>query len=193
MKWRKRKELWVSLFIAFIMIFSAFGVIFYGYTESPTNLKYGDYDFKLSNEGFYLDLEGKKYTFEHFPGDLDKINISESAIAQLKAVKMVYLTYNPNQSAVQEIAAVQYRMQNDLNAFGIYGALAFTAPTQYKVPVMTCSNATRFVPVIEFRESNMTRITEKQDCLILEASYPDDFSRMKDRILFGMLGIIKNG
>jgi hypothetical protein len=190
-KIRQRQGLWISVFIAFIMIFSAFGVMFYGFTDSGTNLKYGDYSFTATQSGFFVKVAGKQYLFSHFAGDVSSINLTAGSTEYLKSTKMVYLTYYPNQSAVQEIAAAEFQVQKDLSEFGIYGAPAFTVQNDYGLPVISCRNATVYVPVIEFKESNVTEIAASKYCLVLSAAYSDDFSKLRDRLLYSMLGIIK--
>jgi hypothetical protein len=190
-KLKEKKSMWISLFIAFIMIFSAFGVIFYGYSESATKLKYGDFTFTAMQNGFATKIDGRQYLFTNHPAVVEGINISSEVVDKIKNTKMLYLTYDPNQSVVQEIAAVQFQFQSDLGNFGIFAAPAFTKKTEYSLPVVSCANATAYVPVVEFKESNYTGIDVLGDCIIFAAAYPEDFSRLKDRTLYGMLGIIK--
>jgi len=187
-----KKEALVSIFIALIMVFSAFGVIFYGYTNPTDNLKYGNFKFTQTQSGGYAtDIDGKNYVFTDYPGYVDKINISGEAISGLIGKKMVYLTYDPNQTGVEEIATVQYQLQNELNSIGVFSRNAFTKPNDYHLPIITCANATQYVPVIEFRESNETRLDYGNQCYVLHAAYSEDFVRLKDRLLFGIMGIIK--
>jgi hypothetical protein len=186
-----RKEIWWSLFIVFIMVFSAFGVIFYGFASPSNKLRYGEYKFSVVQGGFAVTINNKNYVFQHFPGDLSSINVTSDIIEMLKNTKMLYLTYNQNQSMVGEIAATEFQFQSDLQNVGIFGATALTTPNEYGLPTINCDNATRFVPVIDFREANETAINSQGNCIILNAAYGEDFSRMTDRLLLGMLGVMK--
>lgn len=186
-----RKEVWWSLFIAFIMIFSAFGVMFYGFSSPSTTYRYNDVKFTATQQGFAATLEGKKWVFDHFPGDLEEFNVSASLAQGLRGTKMAYLTYNPNQTTVAEIASSQFRFQESLQQMGIYAAPAMTSENEYGLPVITCRNATGYVPVIDFRETNTSGIRTEGSCILLEAAYPEDFSKLTDRIVFGMLGVMK--
>lgn len=186
-----RKKLLWSLFIVFIMVFSAFGVIFYGFSAPEEKLKYGEQKFTMTQKGFMTRVGDKTYTFTHYPQDLERISASKEMTDWLKTTKMFYLTYDQNQSTVGQIAAAQFEFQKTLRNAGIFSVNAMTQENEYGLPVITCKNATRFVPVLEFRESNETLIAHEGDCVILEAYYGEDFYRLTDRIVYGILGIMQ--
>jgi hypothetical protein len=188
---RIRKEVLWSLIIVFIMVFSAFGVIFYGFATPGTKLQYGVYKFTLTDQGFVTTVNGKKYVFDHYPADIENVNLSAGVVEKMKGTRMVYLTYDPNQSAVGDIAASQFKLQSELQTIGIYSATALTAPNEYELPVVTCQNATPFVPVVDFRESNRTAVDLEGNCIVFDAVYGEDFSRLKDRLLYALLGVMK--
>jgi hypothetical protein len=48
-----------------------------------------------------------------------------------------------------------------------------------------------YVPVIYFKYGNSTRIDFDNNCIIAEASSNVDFVRVKDRMLYEMLGVVK--
>ncbi|MFH1511704.1 MAG: hypothetical protein ABIF10_08495 [Candidatus Woesearchaeota archaeon] len=186
-----RKKLTWSLFIVFIMVFSAFGVIFYGFSAPETKLQYNEHKFTVTEKGFKTKVGAKTYTFGHYPQDLERISLDQGVIDWLKTTKMVYLTYNENQSTVGQIAAAQFEFQKGLKDAGIFGIVTMTKENQYGLPVITCDNATSFVPVFEFREANETQIVEESSCIILEAGYGEDYYMLTDRILYGILGIMQ--
>jgi hypothetical protein len=66
----------------------------------------------------------------------------------------------------------------------------FTTENDYNFPVITCRDSTSVVPVIYFKSSNETKVYLENDCIIAESSTQIDFERIKDRLVYGMLGII---
>ena len=46
------------------------------------------------------------------------------------------------------------------------------------------------VPVIYFKQSNETKVIIDDDCIIAEARNNIDILRIKDRLLYSMLGVI---
>ncbi|MFH0979172.1 MAG: hypothetical protein V1837_07800 [Candidatus Woesearchaeota archaeon] len=187
---KAKKQLWLSLFIAVIMVFSAFGVIFYGFADSSDIYRYNGYKFTPTTTGLLVKVQGKQFVVGSLPQDLVSINLSTAVANQLRQVKMLYLTYDPNSTSVQDIAAVEFQLKSDLANLGIYAAPAFTKTNEFNLPVITCLNATQFVPVIEFRDANKTSAAFDNGCIVLNAAYLDDFSRLKDRLLLGMLGVM---
>jgi len=187
-KKKERSKVGPSLFIAFIMIFSAFGVIFYGFASPNAKLEYNGYTFKQSTEGYAVKVQGQEYVFSNYPESLESINMSAGIFDLLSNKRMIFMTYNESQPAVGEIAASQFELQRSFQRMGGYSQNALTHDNRYGLPVITCVNATQFIPVIEFREGDTGIVTEG-DCIIASGTY-QDFNAIKDRLLLGMLGVM---
>ncbi len=78
-----------------------------------------------------------------------------------------------------------------LNAYNIYLRRGFTTNNTFNLPAIACDDATSAVPVIYFRKGNATKIYLKNSCIIAEAPSNQEFIKAKDRILYGMLGVMK--
>jgi hypothetical protein len=185
----KKKNILPGAFIAFIMIFSVFGVMFYGFSNPGTKLEYNGYKFKSEQGLWVTSVDGRAYRFTEFPGNLERINVSSGVIDRIRGTRMVYLTYDPNQTVVQEIAGAQFQLQQDLAQFNIHADTAMTVENEYGLPVVTCADATQFVPVLDFREDE-TSIELVGNCVVVSA-YRDDFGDVRDRLVLGMLGIMQ--
>ena len=59
------------------------------------------------------------------------------------------------------------------------------------MPIIACDDATPLIPVIYFVESNETKIYKQENCIIAEADTSVDVIRIKDRLLYGIHGIIR--
>ena len=59
------------------------------------------------------------------------------------------------------------------------------------MPIIACNDATLNVPVVYFKHGNATNIHIENNCIIAEASANADFIMVKDRLLYGMLGVMK--
>ncbi|MEK6948680.1 MAG: hypothetical protein AABX34_00555, partial [Nanoarchaeota archaeon] len=75
--------------------------------------------------------------------------------------------------------------------FNIFVRNGFTAEQQ-NFPIITCNQSTNFVPVIYFKSSNATKVYLDNNCITAEALTQADVIRVKDRLVYGILGIIKN-
>jgi hypothetical protein len=186
-----KKVIW-SIFIAIIMVSSVFGVIFGSFAPSGNRVNYKGFSFYKSGEYWVAKINKENIYFFFLPSEVEDINISDAVITKLSNTKMFYLTYHPNQTIVKDIALAQFQLQRVLHHhLGIYVASALTTNSSNTIPVVTCENATAFVPVVEFRESNTTSINLDNNCVVIEVESTRDVFMMKDRLVYALLGIIK--
>lgn len=178
-------------FIAFIMISSVFGVIFFGFSEDSTTVDYNGFIFKRAGDGskWSTQIDDKQIFFDYVPTEVTYINISSDIVSRLSTTMEIDITYKPNSTKKEIFAYVGYDMQQQLRGKGIYVRPGFTNKTEYNIPVITCADATPAVPVLYLIESNETKIYSQGNCVILEGKSDFDFIRQKDRILYGILGI----
>lgn len=176
-----------------IMVGSIFGVVFFGFGSSGAtgSIKYND--FKFINKGSFWStvVDGREAIFTYFPGDVESITIDGDIIDILKNKLEIDVTSDFNDTFAQEISLAGYNVGITLNNFNVFVRQGFTAENDYNFPVMTCKDSTAFVPVIYFRSSNETKVYMEDDCIIAEALRQDDVERIKDRLLYGMFGIIE--
>ncbi len=105
---------------------------------------------------------------------------------------MVYATSNPNSTYAESIAEVQFNLGRVLEeVMGIYVQNAFTSQTEHPLPVITCENASRVIPVITIEKSNTTQITAQGTCIIIEAKTKQDIIALYERLLYSILGVME--
>jgi len=170
---------------------SLFGIIFFGFSSGgASSTKYND--FKFVNNGNYwsTNLGGRQASFTYFPTELELILVDDSAINLLKGKVQIDTTTDLDDIYLEGIALAQYQMSNVLNNFNVFLRNGFTGINQYDAPIIDCSDSTTFVPVIYFKKGNTTKIYMEDDCIIAEAAAHADIIRLKDRMVYGMLGII---
>tara|TARA_Y100000310_G_scaffold332444_1_gene408033 strand:+ start:8587 stop:9168 length:582 start_codon:yes stop_codon:yes gene_type:complete len=186
-----KKVIWAA-FIGFIMISSVFGVMFYGFTSPEDKIKYNDFVFTRTRDGFTTEINKKDVSFFNFPEQVEDINIDNEIIQRLKNTAEIDITYDENNTYSSRIALIEYNLEPILrDSFNIYLRKGFATENSYNLPVINCSMATPKVPVLYFRSSDITRIYLEDDCIIAEADAGNDFLRIADRLLYGMFDIIK--
>ncbi len=191
-KKKKHAQLIFGLFVVALMVFSAFGFVMSYSSGSGSTYKYGDYTFRSTEQGLKAKIGGKTSYFTSFPGDLEDIELPASVAASLSNTKMVYLTSDPDSRFFRDIGLVEYYFQDELNdLFGIYGVISITKNSTYQLPVISCSDATASVPVLYLMQSNETKISFEDNCIMVEAPSQSVFVRLKDRIIFSLLGVMK--
>lgn len=194
MRREEKKKFWskqniVSLFIVLILISSVIGFI-WG-RGGIQREKYGGYSFIRKGNEWVLKTDIAEIAFDYFPTEVEYINLSSEIASRMLNTFEIDSTYDVEDPYVEGIALAQHGLSQVLGYMNIYLRKGLTAENEYGLPVIICEDATITVPVIYFKKSNQTRIYLEDDCIIAEASEEIDFIRIKDRLLYGVLGIIK--
>ncbi len=180
----------IGYFIGIIMVFSAFGVIFFGFgAGSGGSVKYNGLKFIDKGNFWSVNVNGREALFTYLPDEVSFINDSSGAIGKLKNVVQIDSTSEFNDTLAEPIALAQFQMGTTLSNFNIFVRNGFTSDYQ-NFPTIKCEDATSFVPVIYFKESNATNIHMENNCIIAEAANAADAIRLKDRMVYGIFGII---
>ena len=186
----RKKKLMVG-FIAFIMIFSVFGVVFFGFAAGGSSLKYNGFKFSRSGNVWATNIDGRQAIFSYYPADVELIEIKPEIIGMLRNKIEIDATADGNGTFIQSIALAHFQMKSTLGNFNIFLREGYTSENEFNLPVIVCENATQLVPVIYFKEGNATRVYSNESCIIVEANNNEDFIRAKDRIVYGLLDIIR--
>ena len=184
----RRSKILISIFIAFIMVTSIIGFMFGQY--SAEQYKFRNYKFTGTDQGLSLVINKQEVYFDYFPTDANITDFDTGIDKMIKSTKMLYLTYNYTSPYSEALGKSAYDLMLTMDKFDVYIQPAFTNLTQFSVPVITCANATAFVPVIYFKESNQTRAYLDSGCIVMEAESETNFVRLKDRVLYGFFGIL---
>ena len=180
----------IVYFIGITMVFSVFGVIFFGFgAGSSGTVKYNGLKFTDKGNFWSVNVNGREALFTYLPDELALINVENAAIEKLKNVVQIDATSQFNDTLAEPIALAQFQIGTTLSNFDIFVRNGFTAEQQ-NFPVITCEDATQFVPAIYFKESNITDVHMENNCIIAEAANAADVIRLKDKMVYGILGII---
>jgi len=180
-------------FIGLIMIGSIFGVIFFGFRSggATTRLEYNGFDFIRKGNVWTTRVNGVEAVFSYLPRDVEFIFTSPLIKDRLKNKLEIDVTSDVNDTNREAISLAQFQIGSTLQPFNIFVRSGFTGNNSFNFPVLTCNDATNFVPVIYFKTSNQTVVLLEDNCIIIEASQPADFIRIKDRLIYEMFDIIK--
>lgn len=184
----KRKQIFMSTFIVLIMSLSVLGYMVGREGEDVT--KYNGFKlFKVDNQ-WATKISGKQYLFYFHPTQVERINVSKSIIEKINQSMQIYLTSDENSTNKEAIALTQFEISNSWSQNNKYIVDGFTKNNKYSKPVITCLNATSYIPVLMFEKYNVTEISEENKCIFLRARSDQDFLALKDRLIYGVLGII---
>jgi len=188
---KQKMNLFLVIFISLIMVSSIFGIMFSGYRQNQFSIKYNGIRFVRENNQVLTTINDKKLFFDYFPTEVEQIELSQDIKNALINKPEIDTTSEVNDTFSEEIALAQYNMPLALNSFNIYTRSGFTTTNKFNLPVITCEDSTQAVPIIFFKQSNQTKITLENNCIIAEARNNIDILRIKDRIIYTLLGIIR--
>ena len=181
----------IGYFIGIIMIFSAFGVIFFGFgAGSGGTVKYNGLKFTDKGNFWSVNVNGREALFTYLPDELASLNAENAAIEKLKNAAQIDATSKFNDTLAEPIALAQFQMGITLNNFGVYLRSGFIDNTS-RFPIIKCEDSTNFVPVIYFGSANETKIYSDGLCVTADAANGADAIRLKDMLVYGILGVIK--
>lgn len=197
MKEKKEKKRWgLIIFIVFIMIGTSFSFVFFGFQPQGEVVKYNGIKFidrNNPNQGrlWIAQINGRDAAFSFLPKEVESIPTFDDFSTRLQNKFEIDVTYDLNSTFKEPIALAQHQMGLTLEKYNIYLRKGFTTNNTFNLPVITCNNATINVPIIYFRKGNSTGIHVENNCVIAEASTNIDFIKAKDKLLYGILGVIK--
>ena len=190
-----KKQLAMTVFIVFIMVFSIAGfVLNFNLDQSGQEIAYKNYKFKRLQNGVLLTkINGQEIPFTYFPTEVTGENdtaLPNGTLSRLRGKTMVFITYNPNESQADIMGSVAYDVEKALTGhYRVFVQPSFTIQTQYPLPAVTCANSTAYAPVLMLMQSNATQIISKGSCIIASAENEQEFVRIRDRLLYGILGV----
>jgi len=179
--------IFVALFFAFIMITSVVGYIFGG--SDTRTAKFGGLKFKLTNLGWQSKINNQVYFFSYNPTEIEDVELPSSV--QLTGIQQIDLTYDFNSTFREGMAESIFEMGNALTNHGVFVRGGFTTNTSYEIPIITCDDATRFVPVVYLVESNQTDISVYNYCIIIEGQDSRSFMPIANRLTYQIMGIME--
>ncbi len=184
---------WFAIFVGTIMLMSVAGFVFsFNPSAQGANFRYGGLEFKQAKQGFFTtEVNGKQIDFFYRPEDVSDIGITSSAIDKLTGSRVIYITYHWNSTLAESMALLQFDAANLLDSLHkVFAQAASETENPFNLPVISCANATSFIPVLLFQEANNTAISadsENPDCIVLNASSESGFARAADRLKYAII------
>ena len=191
MKEKKEKRRWgLILFIVFIMLGTSVSFVFFGFSPQSEVVKYDGLKFTRLQDRWEAKINGRNAAFSFLPSEVKDVP-SYDSIKELQGKFEIDSTYDSNSTHKEAIALAQHQMGLTLAQYNIFLRRGFTTNNTFNLPIITCDDAAQNVPVVYFRYGNLTNIHAESNCVIAEAASNQDFPKVKDRLLYGMLGVIK--
>lgn len=160
---------------------------------SSASSSYNNLFFEQVNGRWETTINGNVQAFDAHPSLVDSIPMDAGSTAILQQTNQAYLTFDPETEGVEQLDYIRFLFASGLEQkVGVFTASAVTSPSStYDFPTITCTNATPSLPVLLLRNGNTTQITSQDNCIILEAETRNNYPLLVDRLLYGILGVIK--
>ena len=186
-----KKKWGLIAFIVFIMVGTTFSFVYYGFSGVEEKEKYNGITFIKFPDRWEATINGKNAAFSFLPKEVESIIAVDDSFKKLQGKLEIDVTYDFNSTYKESIALAQHQMGLTLAAYDLFVRKGFTTNNTFKLPVITCDDATLNVPIVYFRYGNATSIHTEKNCIIAEAPTNVDFIKAKDRLLYGILGVMK--
>ncbi|MBN2567015.1 hypothetical protein JXB02_02940 [Candidatus Woesearchaeota archaeon] len=198
---RKRKDTLLSGknlmagFIVSIMVLSVLGFMWGREADTQGSLTYDGIVFDRVQEGWQTEVGGSSHLFQYFPGEVDAIDFSSADAVMVRDARMMVFLFDPDDPDLVTLDTLRLDLSDAFaTGFDSYLSSATTAASDlYALPVLGCANASQYIPFIYFTRGNETGIApsaESPYCLVLSGSSGMHYVQLKDRLLYGMLGVI---
>ncbi len=182
----KRTQVVIGVFFISIMITSVIGYLYAGQTDTTKTIN--GKTFFQTDKGWLLGENGVQYYFSYLPSDVQ--DLSNDQMKAIAHATILSITTDPADPNPQQIAALQFEVGQTLKSNNVFVETGFTKENKFQSAVITCENATQTVPVLELTTGGKTAITSEGNCVIASAGSPTEFSRLRDALLYSILGII---
>ena len=188
---KKLGKILVMAFMAFTLVGMTFSFVFYGFSSAEQKVKYKDFKFVYNqqSQAWMVKVQDKYAAFSFLPDEVRGMNITAD-LAMLRQKPEIDSTYDLNDTNADVIALAQHQMGLTFQNYDVFLRAGAISENSYNLPVINCSIATPNIPVIYFRTSNLTMISQQGSCIIIESNRDVNFLMAKDRILYSILGIL---
>ena len=176
--------------VAALMVFSVLGVVLdYSFSNK---MKYGKQTFQLTSEGQYITVVGdKRLAFNYFPSELEGINLSADAKAMIDSAQMVLVTFNSTDVAAEDLYYIDFIRFDISQNFPKDVFLGIEqADDRYPLPLISCTNASYYAPVISLELSNETALNKEGYCISVKGE-KSELVRAYERFLYGYYGVMQ--
>ncbi len=186
----RRNRIWMGAITIIIMVSGGLGIFAGELGPGENSMAYGDFMFENKPQGWKIEIDNQNMYFVYHPFEVDKYNLSQNATNMLSGASAIHLSNDPNSALALPVARSQDYLASYLYQYkGKIISNGFSVETQYEVPLITCDNATKDVPVILFEEGEL-EIVEEENCIHLNSPDEYGYGLLVDRVLYAIFGVI---
>ncbi|MGV8141343.1 MAG: hypothetical protein ACP5NW_02795 [Candidatus Woesearchaeota archaeon] len=180
----------VTAFIVFSMVVSIFAIVLDNQSQSIPD--YNKYSFAFTDVGYKTKINNKYLDFYYYPADLENINMSSDIISLLKNSQSIGFVFDPEDNVTDNllyIDVIRYDLQTQLDKTVDFGISQNS--TKYILPVMDCSSAAEYYPIIIIDTSSDDgfAVSDNPYCIVMNARLKNILAA-KDRLVYSYYGVM---
>ncbi len=181
----------LGLVTAFLM---ASSILMFAGNSPSSQYTFNKHRFEQVKGRWATKINGKTIYFSYYPASLTNINMSPLIKTRLLNSKLVLLTFDPEnmtENMLQASDFVRFTLGYDFLSKNIQLWEGITKPDRrYNLTTVTCNKSSKYMPVLEFKKGNETKIYLNGTCIIAEATTPQEMIAVGDRIRYALYGIM---
>jgi hypothetical protein len=185
---QQRNKKIMGWFVILVMIFSIAGFLFgsFGSGGTSTVLRYGDFKFEQTQQGYAVEISDEEHIFSYLPDEVTDISISPTLHEALQS-PVLQFSYNEASERKEEFATLQFYLERDLHNNNVLVQRGTT--TGEGLQEITCAQATPAKPVIILDEGDKTTFIEDNNCITITTGSTFELIRLYDRLRYAIYGV----
>ncbi len=185
---RDKRKLFLPIFIAVILVMSAFGVVFGGFSGEDAlpqgTVQMGDAQFALQPNGRWnVKINGRSLDVQTGPYELKEIQLP-SDINDLINAQKIYISYEAGKNYLNTIPDFYNNIRTMTT---VTASCVADGPGCENLPLKTCQDAGNGVVVVELLQKEKSGMTHEGNCYILEGD-AESLNKMVDRLVLAYFG-----
>jgi len=197
-KWKKKQKKkkllslgnFMVVFIVVTMVASTIGYLWSG--DEGSAFVYNGHEFGLLQNGnFIVEVDEKRYQFSYTPDAMEYISIPTETITKLKESPTIFFTSDPEDQYKQHIAILFLELETLMKEnYDTTLINSFTTDNAFGKQMITCDTLGESETALYIHKGEDTNITVSEGCIDISASRPEELLFLKERLVYGLLGII---
>lgn len=191
----RKKRIFITWFMAIIMVSSIGGFIISYNSDSSVKLDYNKFKIESTKSGYLIHInDGKAFSTINHPTSLETIKVESEVWDLLKSSRVLGITYNQSDEHAQSFASAQFMLDRALPvASRIFVQRGLFDASGTNLMNLTCKDATSQFPVVLLLVGDDTTAHLQGSCVLVSGISGPDVERVADRIIFGLAGVMPRG
>ena len=102
---RFSKKTLFTIILAGLLVFSVFGIVLYGFSDSQNSVTYQGHTFTRTAKGWTTRIDQANVEFLYTPANVEELTVDPLAVEHLLNAPMIYLVVDPTAAQISDLFA----------------------------------------------------------------------------------------